>query len=258
MPPGLDAFRLNGKIAVVTGAASRIGRATAQLFAAAGARVVMADHSPAVYEAAAAIGPSATPVEIDLTRPGSPRDLAETAERVGPIDVWANVAGVVGSTPICNPDPEEYYRILRIDLDGVFWCCAAVVPLMQGRRKGAIIKVSSAAADTPPAGLAAYAMSKGGVNSLTRVLAQERGPHGIRVNTLAPGLIVTNMVMPDTMPREERKAFLTFHQARSPLGVTGVPEVPEDMACALLYLASDARRFRTGQVLRVNGGSNML
>lgn len=255
MQNGLDAFRLKGKVAVVTGAASGIGRATAELFVAAGARVVMADFSPAVKEAAAALGAAATAVQVDLTRPDTPRELAEAAERIGPIDVWANVAGVVGDTPVCNPDPAEYRRILSVNMDAVFWCCAAVAPLMKARGKGAIINVSSGAADSPPAGLSAYAMSKGAVNSLTRVLARELGPHGIRVNTLAPGLIVTNMVVPETMSPEERENFLSIFQSRSPLGLTGVPE---DMAYALLYLASDASRFLTGQVLRVNGGSTMM
>jgi len=255
MQNALDAFRLDGKVAVVTGAASGIGRTTAEMFVAAGARVVLADFSPAVMDVAAALGNSATGFQADLTRSGAPRELAEAAERVGPIDVWANVAGVVGSTPVLDPDPEEYRRILSINMDAVFWCCAAVAPLMKARGKGSIINVSSGAADTPPPGLSAYAMSKGAVNSLGRVLAKELGPHGIRVNTLAPGLIVTNMVVPDTMSTEEREKFLSAFQSRSPLGLTGLPE---DMAYALLYLASDASRFLTGQIMRVNGGSNML
>jgi len=250
----LNAFRLDGKLAVITGAAAGIGRTAAELFVAAGARVVLADYDSRVAEAATKLGAAATAMQIDLSESDAPRRLAVEAEQVGPVDIWINVAGVVGYTPIDEASRQEYDRIMRINLDAVFWCCAAIAPAMKERGRGSIINVSSNAADQAVGGLAAYAASKGAVNSLTRVLATELGPHGIRVNALAPGFIVTGMTVPDTMTGDERQAFLAFHSARSPMGVTGTPA---DMANALLYLGSEASRFMTGQVMRVNGGATM-
>lgn len=252
---GLDAFCLNGKTAVVTGAASGIGRAAAELFANAGAKVVLADHASNVADVAAAILHDAIGIQIDLTDADAPASLVAQVEQIAPIDIWLNVAGVVGMTPIGSIQRDEYYRIMRINLDAVVWCCDAVAPFMRKRGRGTIINVSSNAADKAAGGLAAYAASKGGVNSLTRVLAKELGPDGIRVNALAPGFIVAGTTVSDAMVGEEREAFLAFHAARSPMGITGLPA---DTANALLYLASDASRFMTGQILRVNGGSTML
>jgi len=250
----IHAFSLDGKFAVITGAASGIGRAAAELFAAAGARVLLADRDPRVDGVATAIGGSAEAVKLDLAENGSPQRLAAIAEERGPVDIWVNVAGVVAMTPVSDPDPANYARIMRINADAVFWCCMAIAPTMRGRKRGTIINVSSNAADKAGPGLSAYAMSKGAVNSLTRVLATELGPDGVRVNALAPGFIVTEMTLPP-MDDADRDAYLAFHAARSPMGITGVPE---DMANALLYLASDASRFLTGQILRVNGGSTMI
>ena len=254
MPDALDAFRLDGKVAVITGAGSGIGRAAAELYAAVGAKVVLADYDGRVEEVASAIGPAATAIRMDLTEDDAPQRLAEAAERIGPVDIWVNCAGTVVYTPICDVPREGYRKVMNINLDAVFWCCAAIAPLMRERKRGSIINVSSNAADDAAPSLAAYAASKGAVNSLTRVLARELGPDGIRVNALAPGFIVTPMTVPESMQGKEREDFLAHHSSRSPMGITGTPA---DMARALLYLASDAGKFMTGQVLRVNGGSSM-
>ena len=119
------------------------------------------------------------------------------------------------------------------------------------RRSGAIVYVSSNAADEPIAGLSLYAMSKAGVNMITRTLAKEWGSHHIRVNAVAPGFTLTGMTAPDGA---DAGSLIALNAARSPLGRVGAPE---DIAFAILYLASDASRFITGQIVRVNGGTSM-
>lgn len=251
----LGAFGLENKAAVITGAASGIGRATSELFVQAGARVVMADVDEDVNNAAATFGSRATAVRINLAEEGAPALLAAQAETIAPIDIWVNVAGVIGYTPFGSVTREEYDRIIRINLDAVYWCCAAIVPAMRRRRGGTIINVSSNAADQPMANLSVYAFTKAAVNMLTKTLAVELGPDGIRANALAPGFVVTGMTAPQSLGNAERDALLAIHAARSALGITGTPL---DMAQALLFLASDASAFMTGQILRVNGGTSML
>ena len=251
----LGAFGLENKTAVITGAASGIGRATSELFIQAGSRVVMADVNEEVNDAAATFGSRAAAIQIDLAEADAPILLAAQAEAIAPIDIWVNVAGVVGYTPFESVTREEYDRIIRIDLDAVYWCCAAIVPAMRRRRRGTIINVSSNAADQPMPHLSVYALTKAAVNMLTRTLAIELGPHGIRANALAPGFVATGMTAPKSLGEAERVTLLATHAARSALGTTGTPL---DMAQAMLFLASDASAFMTGQVLRVNGGTSML
>jgi len=250
----LEAFGLEGKTAVITGAASGIGRATAELFVRAGARVVMADLDEDVNDAAAALGSQAAALRINLAEPGAPALLASQAEAIAPVDIWVNVAGVVGYTPFEAVTRDEYDRIVRINLDAVYWSCAAIVPAMKRRRRGTIINVSSNAADQPMPNLSVYALTKAAVNMLTKSLAIELGPDGIRANALAPGFVATGMTAPPEMGDAEREALLATHAARSALGIVGTPL---DMAQAMLFLASDASGFMTGQILRVNGGTSM-
>lgn len=249
-----EVLGLEGKTAVVTGAASGIGRATAELFVRVGARVVMADVNDDVDRVAAALGSQAVPLRIDLSEPGAPVLLATQAEAIAPVDIWVNVAGVVGYTPFASVTREEYDRIIRINLDAVYWSCAAIVPAMKQRRRGTIINVSSNAADQPMPNLSVYALTKAAVNMLTKTLAIELGPCGIRANALAPGFVATGMTAPEGMDDSERDALLAVHAARSALGIVGTPL---DMAQAMLFLASDASAFMTGQVLRINGGTSM-
>lgn len=255
MDDALAAFRLDGRLAVVTGAASGIGREVAALYARAGARLVLTDVDPVrLDETAHAIGGRVTALPADLTDPQAIDDLAERAGTEGAIDVWANVAGVAAAMPAMEATPDFYERIRRINMDAVYWCCAAAARAMARQGRGAIINVSSNAADQPMAALSVYAMTKAAVNMLTRSLAVELGPRGIRVNGVAPGFTVTAMTAPDTLAPAERAALLDRNAARSPLGLVGMPD---DVAHAMLYLASDASRFVTGQILRVNGGVAM-
>lgn len=248
----MDAYRLDGRLAVVTGGASGIGLETARFYAASGAQVVLADINRTPLETAAAeIGSAAHPFAADLSDPQAIRRLADFAQAIAPIRIWANVAGTAALFPITEATPEAYTRITRINMDAVYWCCAAAARAMD-ERGGTIINVSSNAADDPIAGLSVYAMTKAAVNMLTRSLALELGPRKIRVNAVAPGFIVTPMTGIERMTPEQRAATLKRNAARSPIGAVGEPA---DIAHAMLYLASDTSKFVTGQILRVNGGA---
>lgn len=260
-----QAFSLDGKVGVVTGAASGIGRETARIFAAAGARVVLADLDDAgLAEAAAAVqalGGEASVQRTDVARKAEIESLAEqTARSLGRLDVWVNCAGVTGTVPVLDADEAELDRQLAINLKGTYWGCAAAARAMQPQGSGAIINVSSTGADSAAPGFSIYAMTKSAVNTLTRTCAKEFGPFGVRVNAVAPGWIDTplaNFRFRDTagaVDPQLREQGLRDRAKASPLGLTGVPR---DVALAMLYLASDASRFVTGQVLRPNGGASM-
>lgn len=254
-PDPLSRFRLDGRIAVVTGAGSGIGRDVTRLFAEAGARVVATDiDRAALTETARLLGDTVTSVVADLTNRDAIAALAKAAEAIGPIDIWANIAGIGAAMPITQVDAAFYQRVTSINQDSLFWACATAAHCMIPHRRGVILNVSSNAADQPIPTLSVYAMTKAATNMLTRSLAVELGPHGIRVNAIAPGFTVTAMTVPDSLDDAEREILLARNAARSPLGAVGQAD---DIAYALLYLASDAARFVTGQILRVNGGVSM-
>jgi 3-oxoacyl-[acyl-carrier protein] reductase len=248
----MDAYRLDGRLAVVTGAASGIGLETARFYAAAGATVVMADLNAAALETAAA-EISGHAFAADLTDPDAIQRLADFGQGIAPIDIWANVAGVGALFAITDATPDDYYRIIRINQDSVYWGCAAAARAMS-ERGGTIINVSSNAADQPMAGLSAYAVAKAAVNMLTRSLAAELGPRNIRVNAVAPGFVLTPLTGTRRLTPEQLENTIARNAARSPIGAVGEPA---DIAHAMLYLASDASKYVTGQILRVNGGATM-
>jgi 3-oxoacyl-[acyl-carrier protein] reductase len=260
-----DAFRLDGRTAVVTGAASGIGAASAVLLAGAGAHVVCADRSAEGVQATARqieeAGGSALACELDVTERSAVFELAsEVTTGRGRIDVWCNVAGVIDSVPIAEMSDEQFNRVFDVNFRGAFYGCQAAVQAMTPAGAGSIINMCSGAIDTPSAGIAAYAVSKSALNQLTKTLAVEVGPIGIRVNAVAPGFITTAMTArhytnPDgTIDEAKRQAAVEPRRLQSPLGMVGEPN---DIAYAVLYLAGDAARFVTGQVFRPNGGVAM-
>lgn len=252
----LGALRLDGRIAVITGAASGIGRGIAQMFAAVGARVVLSDrNAQGLAETARAIGAAAVAHVAELGTKDAAERLAAFAETIGPIDIWVNGAGIGSANAVSEGNEEAYRRTIAINQDAVFWGCSAAARRMEPRGSGSIINISSIAADKGDRKLAAYSMSKAAVNALTRVLANEVGPAGVRVNAVAPGFIVTEMTVPSDLSAAEREARIAQSVKRAPLPIAGYPE---DVAHAALYLASDAGRYVTGQVIRVNGGATMI
>lgn len=266
MHPDIEnAFNLAGRVAVVTGAASGIGRQAAIVLAQAGAQIVLADVDAAglaeTEARIASFGGEGTGRRCDVSKRDDVEALAGfTLAEKGQIDIWANIAGVISAQPIVNVAEAEIDRQIGVNLKGTYWGCAAAARAMTARGSGSIINISSAGADVPAPGLSVYAMTKAAVSMLTRTLAHEVGPHGVRANAIAPGFIETPMVayrwtMDDGGIDEAKRAEILKHRAgTSVLGLTGEPS---DIGFAILYLASDAGRFVTGQVLRPNGGAAM-
>lgn len=257
-----DGFGLEGRVAVVTGAASGIGRQAAQTFAEAGARVVIGDIDEAgLAETAAAIGSAAVTLRTGVSRRADIDALAARAlDLGGRIDVWANVAGTAGPCPILDVTEELLERVIAINLKSVFWGSVAAARAMKERGSGSIINISSTGAISAPPNMSVYAMTKSGVSAVTRNIAKEMGPFGIRANTVSPGFVETTLATwsyrnaDGTLDEAKREDALRLRRAAAPLGMIGEPS---DIAYAMLYFASDASRFVTGQNLYVNGGVTM-
>ena len=251
---GIGQFRVDEKIAVVTGAASGIGRATAVVLSDAGARLVLADRDEDNLEQTLKMVDEAIVVPTDVSKQAEVGKLIDDAvSHYGRVDVMANVAGIMGAGgPIPSIEEGVLDRVLAVNLKGVFFGVQAAMRVMGEQGSGSVVNVASAAIDAPAANLAVYSMTKAGVAMLTRVAAVEGGPMGVRVNCVAPGFIVTPMTQRGT--EEQMAQVEAGMRKRSVLGAVGDPE---DIANAILYLASDASRFMTGQVLRPNGGTAM-
>lgn len=260
-----NSFALDGRVAVITGAASGIGREIARTLAEAGARTVLADINDAGLRDTAAYvaecGGTARTVTTDVSRREEMEELASrAAARHGRIDAWVNCAGTILSRPILEVTPEDMDRLLSINLGGVYWGSAAAARIMKEAGAGSIINISSSGGESAVPGISLYSMSKAAVNMFTRSAAVEFGAHGIRVNAIAPGWIDTPMGThafrhaDGTIDAKKREEGLAARRKVSPLGIVGEPR---DIALAALYLASDASKFMTGQIMRPNGGVSM-
>ncbi|MCL7430385.1 SDR family NAD(P)-dependent oxidoreductase [Streptomyces sp. YS415] len=250
----VSAYDLTGRTAFVTGAASGIGRASAVLLAQAGATVHCADRDPHGLDETAALveeeGGTAHLHPLDVTDRGRLRQAVGSCER---LDIMAAVAGIMHSSPVLETTEEDLDRVLAINFKGVLYACQEAARLMLARRvRGSIVTMASGAVDTGGPGLLCYGAAKAAVVQLTKTLATEVGRHGIRVNAVAPGWIRTPMTdRHDDEAQAHTEALMT---RMAPLGRVGEPE---DVAHAVLYLASDASAFTTGQILRPNGGVAM-
>ena len=241
-------MRFEDRAAVVTGGGSGIGRAIAERLAAEGARVAIVDIDAGRAETAAReLGTSAIAIQADVSQPeDAARLAAEAARQLGKIDILVHSAGVGAERSFLDTTPEEWRRIIDIDLSGTFYTCQAVAKVMAARRYGRIVTLASTAGIRGGTGRTAYGAAKGGVITLTKVMAVELAPLGITANTLAPGAIETELVK--KMHSAETRVV---YRRGIPLDRYGVPE---EVAAAALFLASDEARYVTGAVLAVDGG----
>lgn len=245
-----------GKVAIVTGASRGIGRAIARGLAADGFRLVInyrtqEKEARLLAEEIRSGGGLVKTVQADLEKPGSAAMLANAAlEEFGQIEVLVNNAGThLPGVRASEVKTEEWNRVLQVNLTGPFLLIQAVLPSMRARRSGVIVNLSSNVVQRFPALSAPYTASKCGIDALTRVLAKEEGVNGIRINSVAPGPIETDMLQEtlQTMGAEKTEAFI-----RSvPLQRLGRPE---EIAEAVRFLVSDKASYITGQVFFVNGG----
>ena len=243
--------RLDGRVAVVTGAARGIGFACARRLIEAGATVVLTDiDDAAVTEAAARLGPRAIAASLDVTDEQAVTRLFADMRA----DILVNNAGIFPQTPVLSMSTAEWDRVLAVNLRGVFLCAQQAARGMVARGRGAIVNIASMDAYHPTwTGLAHYDASKGGVVAFTRALALELAPGGVRVVGVAPGNIDTEgaRAMAPSLPPEEIARMTATGDARLPLGRLGTAD---DVARVVTFLASDLAAYITGTTVLVDGG----
>src|SRR5258705_4640267 len=247
-------FDLHGRVAVVTGASSGIGRATAAALAANGARVVINFHrNEAGAEAGRAEivndGGSAIVIQADVTRASEVESLVEqTIAEFGPIDILVNNAGsLVERLKILELTEERWDEVIDLNLKSAFLCCKSVAGSMMERQAGAIINVSSIAGRNGGAlGSIHYSTAKGGLITFTKGLAKELGPFGVRVNAISPGVIDTPYHEQFSSPE-----MMKTYAGMIPLGRIGTPPEVANVIC---FLASDAASYLAGETIEINGG----
>jgi NAD(P)-dependent dehydrogenase (short-subunit alcohol dehydrogenase family) len=244
--------RVAGKVAIVTGAASGIGRASAELLAAEGARVVLADIAEGGRAVADAIGGDTAFVLTDVTSTDDVRALVDgTVERWGRLDVLVNNAALAIGGSAGEISEDDWRRVLDVNLSGVWRGMRFAIPHMLEGGGGSIVNVSSVQSLVGFVGWAGYAASKGGINSLTQQAAVEYAPKGIRVNAIIPGTILTGMNEGILEETDDPDSLMAGWVAMHPIGRIGMPD---EVAPAVVYLASDESAFVTGTLLRVDGG----
>ena len=248
----LEKFRLDGKIAVVTGAARGIGFATAEALAEAGALVVIADmDGTGAAKAASQLGGKADSIALDVTDPRAVEKVqAEIVRRHGKVDILVNNAGIaISFKPAETMDDYTWNKVIDVNLNGVFWCCRAFGKAMLERRSGVIVNVGSMSGDIVnyPQEQANYNASKAGVHHLTRSLAAEWAERGVRVNAVAPTYIETDLTRDVALDPEIRKHWV----GGTPMARMGQPS---EIASVILFLASDASSLMTGSIVSVDGG----
>ena len=247
-----ERFRLDGKVALITGSTRGIGRAIAEAFGDAGARLFVHGRSATgtVAEALRAQGFDATYIAADLREPGAPAALiAEVLARAGRIDILVNSAGIAIHGDTADYPDETWREIMAINLDAVFRCCRAAIPPMRAQGGGTIVNIGSMSgiASNIPQNQAAYNASKAAVHMMTKSLASEFALDNIRVNALAPGYIQTDL----SQGGIDNPEWFPIWRSMTPMQRVGQPD---EVASAALFMASPASSYVTGEVLVIDGG----
>ncbi len=247
--------KLDGKIALITGSSRGIGRGIALELAREGARIAVnyrrdVAAADATVRAIEQLGSGASAFQADVSEWAAVQRMVEQViERFGRIDIVVANSGIAARVaPLWDLDVDHWHKVINVNLHGVFYTCRATVGHLVQRRSGTVILISSIGADTCGPMGAPYYVAKAGVNALTKSLAKECAPTGVRVNCIAPGLIATDMG--ERMIKFYGDALFSG----IPLGRVGQPE---DIGKAAAYLASDDASFVTGKILRVDGGAWM-
>ena len=246
----LDAFSLSGQVAIVTGGGAGIGRGIAELFSEAGAAVVVSDLKQETAEQVAsgivAAGGRAVAVACDVTNAQARQGLVDAAiAAFGKVTILVNNAGGGGPKPFAMPMP-DFEWAYRLNVFSTFRLTQLCAPHMKQRGGGAVVNISSMAGENTNSGMASYSSSKAAVNHLTRNIAYDLGPMGIRVNAIAPGAIKTHALATVLTPEIEKHML-----AKTPLARLGEAD---DIAYAALFLCAPASSWISGQVLTVSGG----
>jgi NAD(P)-dependent dehydrogenase (short-subunit alcohol dehydrogenase family) len=252
--PTNNAFRLDGQVSLITGGTRGIGLAMALEFARAGARVVLTGRDAETAAAAATFiqseGGSAIGLAYDAMNPGSTGRLQEEINRAeGALDILVNNAAILKPHYIDKISEEEFDELFQVNVKGPLLLCQSLHHLLKQSAGGSVINIAAAGGHVPMAGIGAYSATKAAMLNLTRTLAKEWAPDGIRVNALTPGSVATDMILPKD---PERRDSFTKDMAASNLMKRLAN--PIEIARAARFLASDAASFITGQVLIVDGG----
>jgi NAD(P)-dependent dehydrogenase (short-subunit alcohol dehydrogenase family) len=254
VPPGtilepVTTWSLEGRTAIVTGASRGIGAAIARRLDAAGARVALVARTrPALESVAASLTNAPVIIEADLGDPDVPAHLAARAtDHLGHVDILVNNAAIAARVPTQDLDAELIDRLYAVNVRAPLLLTAALIPGMVERRRGSIVSLSSVSGVAGTPRRSAYGATKGAIDAATRSLAIELGPHGIRVNSVAPGVVDTEM----WTRNKAIPGVIEQVQALTPLGRWSTPE---DVADVVVFLASDAARFVTGETVCVDGG----
>ena len=254
----MNAFRLDGKVALVTGASYGIGFAIASAMGQMGAKIVFNDRSPELIEKGVAaykeLGIEARGYICDVTDEAAVQELiGKIEEDVGVVDILVNNAGIIKRIPMVEMSAADFRQVIDIDLNGPFIMAKAVIPAMIKKGGGKIINICSMMSELGRETVSAYAAAKGGLKMLTKNIASEYGQYNIQCNGIGPGYIATPQTAPlrEIQPDGSRHPFDQFILSKTPANRWGAPE---DLAGPAVFLASEASDFVNGHILYVDGG----